>query len=210
MPTLRLGTFCAEPVNVAVHRFAARYLTPYYINSYWATEHGGMVWSRCYGNEAQPLQPDTRSWPLPWIAGDVVAQEEDSLRWCATPDGQKGDVVIRRPYPYMAITIWRSEGFGGGNWRGDMRRWASSFVRGVGYVQGDTAIRYADGAFTFHGRSDEVQFHFFHLCRLMETATRAYQHAHAYDSTPPLFHTQRRVWQPLTRCSRCSLTTRAC
>ena len=30
-------------------------------------------------------------------------------------------------------------------------------VVGVEYVQGDTAIRHAGGAFTFHGRSDEVR-----------------------------------------------------
>ena len=30
------------------------------------------------------------------------------------------------------------------------------FAEGVGYVQGDTAVRYSDGSFTFHGRSDEV------------------------------------------------------
>ena len=56
MHTLRLGTFCAEPVNEAVHRFAAAHLTPNYINSYWATEHGGMVWSRCHGNADQPVR----------------------------------------------------------------------------------------------------------------------------------------------------------
>ena len=37
---LRIGTFCAEPVNEAVHAFAQAQLTPNYINSYWATEHG--------------------------------------------------------------------------------------------------------------------------------------------------------------------------
>ena len=52
-------------MNEAVHRFAAANLTSNYINSYWATEHGGLVWSRCHGNLDQPLQPDTRSWPLP-------------------------------------------------------------------------------------------------------------------------------------------------
>ena len=67
LTSLRLGTFCAEPVNEAVHRFASLRLTPNYINSYWATEHGGMVWSRCFGNADQPVQADTRSWPLPWI-----------------------------------------------------------------------------------------------------------------------------------------------
>ena len=33
LATLRLGTFCAEPVNEAVHAFAQAHLTPNYINS---------------------------------------------------------------------------------------------------------------------------------------------------------------------------------
>ena len=67
LSSLRLGTFCAEPVNEAVHVFAQQQLTPNYINSYWATEHGGIVWSRCDGHANQPIRPDSRSWPLPWI-----------------------------------------------------------------------------------------------------------------------------------------------
>ena len=41
--TLRVGTFCAEPVNPTVHQFAVENICPQYINSYWGTEHGGMV-----------------------------------------------------------------------------------------------------------------------------------------------------------------------
>ena len=43
---LKVGTFCAEPVSPAVQRFAMDHLTRRYINSYWATEHGGIVLSR--------------------------------------------------------------------------------------------------------------------------------------------------------------------
>eukprot|EP00964_Phaeocystis_antarctica_P001550 scaffold819_cov84-Phaeocystis_antarctica.AAC.1 len=56
----------------------------------------------------------------------------------------------------MAHTVWQSEGFGDAAWRGDSARWATYFVAGVGYVQGDAAVRHAGGAFSFHGRSDEV------------------------------------------------------
>ena len=100
--SLRLGTFCAEPVNESVHAFAMRHVTPNYINSYWATEHGGIVWSRCHGNESQPLRPDTRTWPLPWIAGDVLVRSDDGWRVAAA--GEQGEVVIRRRYPYQALT----------------------------------------------------------------------------------------------------------
>ena len=107
LSSLRLGTFCAEPVNEAVHRFAMAHLTRNYINSYWATEHGGMVWSRCYADE-QPLRPDARTWPLPWIDGAVmVARGEGSQAdWRISHEGEQGEVVIRRAYPYLALTIW--------------------------------------------------------------------------------------------------------
>ena len=115
---LRLGTFCAEPVNEAVHAFAQTHLTANYINSYWATEHGGVVWSRVHGNADQPVRPDTRTWPLPWIMGDVfVAVGDDG--WRPADDGEKGEVVIKARYPYQGLTVWSSEGFGTPAWRGD-------------------------------------------------------------------------------------------
>ena len=78
--SLRLGTFCVEPVNEAVHHYATQHLTSNYINSYWVTEHGGIVWSHCHGNESQPLRADTRSWPLPWIDGDVCQARDETCR----------------------------------------------------------------------------------------------------------------------------------
>jgi len=153
---LRLGTFCAEPVNEAVHRFAMAHLTRNYINSYWATEHGGIVWSRCHANADQPLRPDTRSWPLPWIAGAVLMRTDEDGGFCVAAAGEKGEVVIRARYPYQALTVWQSDRFGTDDWRGDVARWGTYFEDGAGYVQGDAAIYHDDGSYTFHGRSDEV------------------------------------------------------
>jgi len=154
---LRLGVFCAEPVNETVHRFAAANLTRNYINCYWATEHGGIVWGRCHDADgSQPLRPDARSWPLPWVDADVMIAEHEGSSWRRTADGEQGEVVIRRQYPYMALTVWREESFGGAAWRGDVARWGAYFEAGVGYVQGDAAVRHSGGAYTFHGRSDEV------------------------------------------------------
>ena len=54
LASLRLGTFCAE--RSTRQCIALRWqLTPNYINSYWATEHGGIVWSRCHDNVDQQL-----------------------------------------------------------------------------------------------------------------------------------------------------------
>ncbi len=174
MGSLRVCTFCAEPVSPAVQQFGMEMMSPQYINSYWATEHGGIVWTHFYGNDDYPLRPDAHTYPLPWVAGDVWASE-------AAPDGgtpvyrsaeyeEKGEIVITAPYPYLTRTIWGDvEGFeaallaGGslGAWRGDAERFVKTyFKRGPGgewaYVQGDFAVKYADGSFTLHGRSDDV------------------------------------------------------
>ena len=131
-----------------------------YINSYWATEHGGMVWSRCFNHSDQILLPDTHSWPLPWIDGDVLVAVMDSseevVGYRKAAPNEQGEVVIRQHYPYLALTVWSSEGFGLPAWRGDMQRWKKYFAQGAGYIQGDAAVRHADGAFSFRGRSDEV------------------------------------------------------
>ena len=42
--------------------------------------------------------------------------------WSDAPVGCKGEVVIRRQYPYMALTVWDSHGFGSAGWRGDLVR----------------------------------------------------------------------------------------
>ncbi len=172
LSSLRVATFCAEPVSASVQQFGMSLMCPRYINSYWATEHGGIVWTHFYGNEDFPLRPDAHTYPLPWIAGDVwtAAGEPDAdgrLPWRRAADGERGDIVITEPYPYLARTIWGdSDGFvtHGGEvspaWRGDLERFASTYWRRwqdqYAYTQGDVAIRHADGSFSLHGRSDDV------------------------------------------------------
>lgn len=64
---LKVGTFCAEPSSPVVQLFAMQHITPHYINSYWGTEHGGMVLSCPYGNSSQLLEADTTMYNYPWI-----------------------------------------------------------------------------------------------------------------------------------------------
>ena len=106
-------------------------------------------------------ESDAAGWVLPQSDDDAHASNDewrvaDDAEWREAAPGDKGDVVIRRQYPYMALTVWSSEGFGEAGWRGDVERWRRYFAAGAGYVQGDTAIKYADGSYTFHGRADEV------------------------------------------------------
>ncbi|MCB1631537.1 MAG: AMP-binding protein, partial [Pseudomonadales bacterium] len=172
--SLRVATFCAEPVSPAVQLFGMELLTPWYVNSYWATEHGGIVWTHFYGNGDFPLRADAHTYPLPWIMGDVwVADgEPDPLtgRVAARPasSGEKGEIVVTAPYPYLCRTIWGdAAGFrvvAGTRidpaWKGDFGRYTRTYwcrwQQRLAYTQGDFAIRHADGSFSLHGRSDDV------------------------------------------------------
>jgi len=187
LSSLRVATFCAEPTSPAVQQFGMDLMTPNYINSYWATEHGGMVWTHFYGNADFPLHADAHTYPLPWIAGDVWIEDaavdgttaaprarsvaEGGVAWRPAEVGEKGEIVIAAPYPYLARTVWgdaanfRVEPLAHGvrvqpGWRGDGARWLGTYWarwRGAwAYTQGDFAVRYADGSFSLHGRSDDV------------------------------------------------------
>lgn len=171
--TLRVATFCAEPVSPAVQEFAMALLTPQYINSYWATEHGGIVWTHFYGNADFALRPDAHTYPLPWVHGDVWVAEGGAeagaggVPYRRAEYGEKGEIVVEHPYPYLCRTIWGDvanfrvqDGAVDRRWKGDIARYARTYwTRWQGtlaYTQGDFAIRYEDGSFSLHGRSDDV------------------------------------------------------
>ncbi|MFN3369898.1 MAG: AMP-binding protein, partial [Sphingomonadaceae bacterium] len=180
LSSLRVATFCAEPTSPPVQAFGMAHVTPHYINSYWATEHGGIAFSHPFGNPDLPLRPDAHCWALPWVVGDVwvedpaceglpplLPREGEGVPWRQAADGERGEIVIRLPYPYLARTVWGdAEAFrveGGrvvDGWRGDSGRWAEGYWRRWkgcwAYTQGDFAIRHTDGSFSLHGRSDDV------------------------------------------------------
>ena len=174
--SLRAATFCAEPVSPSIQKFGMELLTPQYINSYWATEHGGIVLTHFYGNDDFPLAPDAHTFPLPWVFADVWVPEKTFEVEGRTRHEQrraaleeKGELVITRPYPYLARTVWGDGArVGEAGWRGDLKRfteiyfdrWSAAGSEGRevtwAYTQGDFACRYEDGGMTLHGRSDDV------------------------------------------------------
>jgi acrylyl-CoA reductase (NADPH) / 3-hydroxypropionyl-CoA dehydratase / 3-hydroxypropionyl-CoA synthetase len=174
--TLRVATFCAEPVSPAIQQFGMDLLTPQYINSYWATEHGGIVLTHFFGNHDFPLKPDAHTFPLPWVFADVWIPEatfeadgRTHHEYRRAGLEEKGELVITRPYPYLARTVWGdAEHLGQASWKGDLRRFREIYfdrwvVPGTegrqirwAYTQGDYACRYEDGGLTLHGRSDDV------------------------------------------------------
>ncbi len=164
MQGVKVATFCAEPVSPAVQQFAMDNVCRRYINSYWATEHGGMVFS-CPWGDYKPLAADAKTWPLPWIDAEVRIPLENTQQgqstWRAAEPGEKGELVIKQPYPYLARTIWGdAERLGTDEWRGDLDRFTEVYFRrwsdGYAYTQGDYARQHADGSYTLHGRSDDV------------------------------------------------------
>jgi len=183
LSSLKVATFCAEPTSPSVQAFAMEQITANYINSYWATEHGGIVWTHFYGNRDYPLRADAHTWATPWIGGEVWVEDaeaapqtahglfarasDEGRPWRRADDGERGEIVISMPYPYLARTVWGdSDGFKVDGtridpaWRGDARRWEDGYwSRWKGrwaYTQGDFAVRHPDGSFSLHGRSDDV------------------------------------------------------
>lgn len=147
--SLRLGTFCAEPVSADVQRWAAKNLVLPFLNSYWATEHGSIVLSR---DPCGIFQPDTKCWPVPWVRASLLRTDNHAL----------GDIILDAPYAGLARTIFGDlDTYGTPHWCGDLARFKAAYFPGptlagkFGFVQGDVA-RTSDGAFTFHGRRDEV------------------------------------------------------
>ncbi|MEW6056450.1 MAG: AMP-binding protein [Bdellovibrionota bacterium] len=174
--SLKVATFCAEPTSPAIQEFGMELLTPQYINSYWATEHGGIVLTHFYGNQDFKLKADAHTFSLPWVATDIWVAEktfevEGRLRseYRRAVEGEKGEIVITHPYPYLARTVWGDgENVGSPTWKGDLARfsqiyfdrWSKPGTEGKeiewAYTQGDFACRYEDQSFSLHGRSDDV------------------------------------------------------
>jgi acrylyl-CoA reductase (NADPH)/3-hydroxypropionyl-CoA dehydratase/3-hydroxypropionyl-CoA synthetase len=169
---LKLATLFAEPCSPDILEFGARYFTKRFTNSYWSTEHGALTWTFFLNNSELPSKPNAHNYPFPWIFGDVWVKLNHHTEPGAFREAfcdEKGEVVITRPFPYMARTLWGDqdnflEKFEQGLWRGDFDRyknqywtfWAKDQKPLIAFTQGDFAVKHRDGSYTFHGRSDEV------------------------------------------------------
>ena len=176
LDSLRLGCFCAEPLSATVHAFARTHLCDNFINCYWATEHGGIVFGRLHGaaDEEQPLRSNGRCWPLPYIHTIMLVADGENMEdgGSGSTSGEAGELILRAPLPpYMALTVWGDAGTFGvdmhwnnegtssfasvnTHWRGDLGRWKACFKDGWGYAQGDAAVRHPDGSYSITGRAD--------------------------------------------------------
>ncbi len=112
------------------------------IDHMWQTETGGPVFGNPFGISLLPIKPGSAGIPLPGFFAEVRTPEGDPC-----PAGEKGIVVLTRPFPGLTATIW-----------GDPERYARDYwgrIPGV-YFTGDAAAVDEDGYFWFSGRADEI------------------------------------------------------
>lgn len=139
-----LGT-AGEPINPEAWQWYYKHIggerCPI-VDTWWQTETGGCMISPTPGIEPLPLKPGSATFPLPGIDAAVVDSEGRE-----TPAGQKGFLIIRKPWPGMLLDIY-----------GDPQRYQESYwSRFPGsYYTGDFAMRDEDGYFWLLGRADEV------------------------------------------------------
>jgi len=177
--SLRMATFCAEPVSHDVQLWACSAICPAFVNSYWATEHGSIVLTRNADFNLETFVPDTKCWPVPWVRagpcalGRSLGCDVDTIDR-DTDCGKENllqNIVLTRPYAGLARTLWGNvEQYHTKDWHGDLESFARSYFPSLsaaspvhlmegscfGFVQGDAGRLHSDGGWTFHGRSDEV------------------------------------------------------
>jgi acetyl-CoA synthetase len=112
------------------------------VDTWWQTETGGIMISPSPRLGMVPLKPGSATFPLPGVEADVVDEKGNPL-----PPGEKGFLIIRRPWPGMFMTLYN-----------DQERYRQVYwTRFPGlYYPGDYAMRDAEGYFWLLGRADEV------------------------------------------------------
>jgi acetyl-CoA synthetase len=132
------------------------------IDHMWQTETAGPVFGNPYGISLLPIKPGSATIPLPGIDCAVVTPDGEP---CAT--GEKGIMVIRRPFPGLTPTLWgEPERYGADYWEK---------IRGV-YYTGDSAHVDEDGYVWFAGRADEIIKIAAHRLGTIEVETACLQH----------------------------------
>ena len=143
LPSLKLVTAQGEPLDSETFTWAMDHLggggVPV-INAYGQTETGSTWTYPIYGVDA--LKAGSAGTPVPGHQCAVVDAEGRPV-----PAGVKGDLVITRPFPTLARTVWK-----------DPQRYHDAyFTRFPGtYATNDEAVVDADGHLWVLGRSDDV------------------------------------------------------
>ncbi|HEX9200024.1 MAG TPA: acetate--CoA ligase [Acidobacteriaceae bacterium] len=143
LASLRLLGTVGEPINPEAWMWYQREIgkdrCPI-VDTWWQTETGTIMISPIPG--AIATKPGSATRPFFGIVPEVVTREGE-----AVPLGQGGLLVIRKPWPSMARTIW-----------GDPERYQQAYFSEIpgSYFTGDGARWDADGYYWLMGRVDDV------------------------------------------------------
>jgi acetyl-CoA synthetase len=143
MKSLRLLGTVGEPINPEAwmwyREVIGRGRCPI-VDTWWQTETGMIMITPLPG--ATPTKPGSATRPFPGVIVDVVNRQGETV-----PPASGGYLVIKRPWPAMARTIY-----------GDADRYVQQYwsdIPGV-YFTGDGARKDEDGYFWVMGRVDDV------------------------------------------------------
>ena len=143
LSSLRLLGSVGEPINPAAwewyYRVIGKERCPI-VDTWWQTETGAILISPMPG--ATPAKPGSATLPMPGIIPAVV-----DFHGKPVPTGEKGFLVIQRPWPSMLRTILNDDQ------RYEDQYWQR--IPGV-YFTGDAARQDEDGYFWILGRVDDV------------------------------------------------------
>ncbi|MEX0151558.1 acetate--CoA ligase [Microbacterium sp. LMI1-1-1.1] len=149
LSTIRLLGTVGEAINPAAwvwfRRNFGRDEVPV-VDTWWQSETGAAMIAPLPGSTT--LKPGSATVPLPGIDATVVDDAGAEVE-----PGRSGTLVVRRPWPGMARTVW-----------GDPRRYRDAYwsafaghgPHGGYYVAGDGATRDRDGYIWILGRLDDV------------------------------------------------------
>jgi acetyl-CoA synthetase len=164
LDSLRLLGTVGEPINpeswMWYHREIGKERCPI-VDTWWQTETGAIMIAPIPG--AVPAKPGSATRPFFGIVPEVVTRSGEPV-----PDGQGGLLVIRKPWPSMARTIY-----------GDPQRYEEAYWSEIpgSYFTGDGARRDADGYFWLMGRVDDVINVSGHRLGTMEVESALVAHA---------------------------------
>jgi acetyl-CoA synthetase len=148
LDSLRLLGTVGEPINPEAWMWyrekIGRNRCPV-VDTWWQTETGAILIAPIPG--AVPTKPGSATRPFFGIEPAVVTRPDAEGKYTTVPAGSGGLLVIRKPWPSMARTIF-----------GDPERYEKTYWSDVPgcYFTGDGARQDADGYFWLMGRVDDV------------------------------------------------------
>jgi acetyl-CoA synthetase len=143
LSSLRLLGTVGEPINPEAWTWYRREIGKErcpIVDTWWQTETGAILIAPMPG--AIATKPGSATKPFFGVVPEVVTKEGGPV-----PAGQGGLLIIKRPWPSLARTIW-----------GDARRYEDTYfseIPGI-YFTGDGARMDADGYYWLMGRVDDV------------------------------------------------------